>query len=71
MADKESDGIFAYMKSQGALEPFKVHSIEDLMDMMMSVGKPKNHLSEMLMEINWLLNRVGYYDGAADTNQED
>ena len=62
MTPKENDGFFAYMESQGALEPFEVHSIEDLMNMMMSMGQPKNSLAEMLMEINWLLNQVGYYD---------
>ena len=62
MTPKENDGLFAYMESSYPLEPFEFHSIDDLMDMMMSIGQPKNSLAEMLMEINWLLNQVGYYD---------
>jgi hypothetical protein len=69
MKQEDNDGIFAYIESKGTAEPFKVHSIEDLMDMMMSMGQPKNHLSEMLMEINFLLNKVGYYDTKRKSNR--
>jgi hypothetical protein len=58
MKEEFKNGIFSHIEDKGNAEPFKVHSIDELMNMMMTIGKHKNSLAEMLMEINMILNSI-------------
>jgi hypothetical protein len=60
MKEEFKNGIFAHMEAKGNAEPFKVHTIDELMNMMMTIGETKNSLAEMLLEIRRKLNSIEY-----------
>jgi hypothetical protein len=59
MKEKDNDGLLAYIESQGSAEPFKILSVDELMELIMLIDSSPPDLSQ---QISKLLNRINYYD---------
>jgi hypothetical protein len=56
--EEEEEGFLAHIESKGNAEPFKVLSVDELMELMMSIKSSQPDLSN---QISKLLKQIGYY----------
>jgi hypothetical protein len=55
----DNDGFLSHLESKGTAEPFRVFSVDELMELMLLMDSSP---PDLLEHISQLLNRINYYD---------